>query len=338
VVFAAILIIIFFILYFGIIYCCKKKESIKPINDADRPVSSLTRKTKSSIRSKMSGTPIPSKIEPKIKSFSKPNCFCFPKNVIEPEGNIELKNRTPVPSKQIDETIPPIDKTIRKFWPNSCFENKAKNNDNVLNNKFDDFDYLDNPFVIQVSNVSDNENEKLKILEKCKSFGEITEHCFDSGYLFVSYRNIGDALKLVKNESLAISDDFLTFFKKKVHLIRTKSGSLHRKIKVIISKDKYDINRHHERLVERLIETSEKRIETLDYSCDSKIIEIIVISEKAEFDIIKIRKRWKKLKKLWPEVISVERVEMCDSVYVEYAENEIDFSDLCSFFIIRAEK
>ena len=178
-----------------------------------------------------------------------------------------------------------------------------------------------------------------KYLKKCKSFGEITGHCFDSGYLYVSYENINDALRLVKKESLSTYEDFRGFFKKKVHNVRSKSGSLHRKIKVVISKDKFDVN-GFEKLVDKLFETSEKIIEILDYTCNSSTIEIIVISDKTDFDIAKVRKRWKLIRKLYPEIIDVYRVEMCDSlyIYVEYGENEIEFREFCYIFTIRADK
>jgi hypothetical protein len=112
---------------------------------------------------------------------------------------------------------------------------------------------------------------------------------------------------------------------------------LHRKIKLVISKDKFDVN-GLEKLVDKLFEKSEKIIEILDYTCNSSTIEIIVISDKIDFDIAKVRKRWKLIRKLYPEIIDVYRVEMCDSLYVKYDENEIEFREFCYIFTIRADK
>jgi hypothetical protein len=212
----------FFTLYFCIILFCKIKEKIKPIGDDDDNnveygsngrgmiFFSQNRKSNQSLRSTTVPraatliTKIPRAKTPRAKTsraletpiaqeiylpHSKNrfiNCFCFRKNLIEPHSDItELKPIDKNPSNTIDDQMAPNNE-IRKFWLGSCFENKVPNPGIIYNNKFDEFDYYNNPFVIQISNVSDNEGEKFKIYEKCISFGEITGHCFDSGYLYVS--------------------------------------------------------------------------------------------------------------------------------------------------------
>ena len=283
------------------------------------------------------------KVPPNNKPRTLDWCCLRGKQRIEPVNDVILNKTT----SNIDLSIAndskvPLSNRIRNFC--SCLERKPINADIIGKTKFEDLDYPDKPFIIQISNISDNQNEKYKVLEKCKSYGDITEQCFDNdGNLFVSYKDIKDAVKLVKRESLVISaEDCRRFFKRKVYPIRSKSGSLHRKIKLVIVKDKYE-QKKHEDLVGILIETEkiklDYRIETLDYSLNNNI-EIVVINDKAEFEIEKIRKKWESLKekKLYSEVISIDRIEMCDSVCVEYGGNVKDYDYFYSRFVLTADE